>query len=137
MEAIGVAHILGFMRAHPADGFASPDEAADAIAAYLPHRERRDGSTTLSRYLRKATMAGFDRVETPRDLGRTSACISILRSLAYQKRPIKKKTKTADYARPRGAKAFRDGITSWLQGRPPIRYLNAGPLNGALAASSR
>jgi len=53
MEASGVAHILGFMRAHLADGFASPNEAADAIAAYLPHRERREGSATLSRYLRK------------------------------------------------------------------------------------
>jgi pimeloyl-ACP methyl ester carboxylesterase len=59
MEASGVAHILGFMRAHLADGFASPDEAADAIAAYLPHRERREGSATLSRYLRKGDDGRF------------------------------------------------------------------------------
>ena len=59
MEASGVDHILGFMRAHLADGFASPDEAADAIAAYLPHRERRDGSATLSQYLRKGDDGRF------------------------------------------------------------------------------
>ena len=32
MEASGVAHILGFMRAHLADGFASPDEVASLVA---------------------------------------------------------------------------------------------------------
>ncbi|WP_414717168.1 alpha/beta fold hydrolase [Tahibacter sp.] len=36
-EAAGVERILAFMRAHP-DGFASLDEAAASIAAYLPHR---------------------------------------------------------------------------------------------------
>jgi pimeloyl-ACP methyl ester carboxylesterase len=59
MEASGVARILGFMRAHLPDGFASPDEAAEAIAAYLPHRERRDGSATLSRYLRRGSDGRF------------------------------------------------------------------------------
>jgi pimeloyl-ACP methyl ester carboxylesterase len=59
MEASGVAHILGFMRAYLADGFASPDEAADAIAAYLPHRERRDRSATLSCYLRRGDDGRF------------------------------------------------------------------------------
>jgi pimeloyl-ACP methyl ester carboxylesterase len=53
MEASGVAHIKQFMRAHLADGFGSTDEAAAAIAAYLPHRERREASATLNRYLRK------------------------------------------------------------------------------------
>lgn len=36
-ETAGVERILAFMRAHP-DGFASLDEAAASIAAYLPHR---------------------------------------------------------------------------------------------------
>ena len=53
IDASGVAHIKGFMGAHLAEGFASPDEAAAAIAAYLPHRERRESSATLSRYLRE------------------------------------------------------------------------------------
>ena len=39
-EAAGVERILSFMRAHP-QGFASVDEAADAIANYLPHRAEK------------------------------------------------------------------------------------------------
>lgn len=39
-ESGGVARILDFMRAH-SDGFAGIDEAADAIADYLPHRPRK------------------------------------------------------------------------------------------------
>lgn len=39
-EPQGVARILAFMRAH-GDGFASIDEAIDAIAAYMPHRPRK------------------------------------------------------------------------------------------------
>jgi pimeloyl-ACP methyl ester carboxylesterase len=39
-ETRGVERILGFMRAHP-DGFASLQDAAEAIAAYLPHRRER------------------------------------------------------------------------------------------------
>ena len=36
----GVAKIQGFMRARAAEGFTSIAEAADAVAAYLPHRPR-------------------------------------------------------------------------------------------------
>jgi len=39
-EADGVARILDFMGAHP-DGFADFEHAAEAIAAYLPHRRGR------------------------------------------------------------------------------------------------
>jgi len=39
-EPAGVARIVDFMRAHP-QGFASVAEAADVIAAYLPHRGER------------------------------------------------------------------------------------------------
>jgi len=39
-ESAGVERILTFMRAHP-QGFATVDEAADAIAHYLPHRTQR------------------------------------------------------------------------------------------------
>lgn len=45
-EAAGVERILTFMRAHP-DGFASVDEAADAIAHYLPHRAERKSPERL------------------------------------------------------------------------------------------
>jgi pimeloyl-ACP methyl ester carboxylesterase len=39
-EAAGIERILAFMQAHP-DGFADYAEAAEQIAAYLPHRERK------------------------------------------------------------------------------------------------
>jgi pimeloyl-ACP methyl ester carboxylesterase len=45
-EAAGVERILTFMRAHP-QGFASVDEAADAIAHYLPHRAGRKSPERL------------------------------------------------------------------------------------------
>ncbi|MBS7456064.1 alpha/beta fold hydrolase [Coralloluteibacterium stylophorae] len=50
-EEAGVERILGFMRAHP-EGFASLEAAADAIAAYLPHRARKT-ATQLREILRE------------------------------------------------------------------------------------
>ncbi len=47
----GIERIVGFMTAHP-EGFASLDDAADAVAAYQPHRTRRDTSG-LQRNLRR------------------------------------------------------------------------------------
>lgn len=49
-EPAGVERILEFMRAHPS-GFASLDEAADAIAAYLPHRGARKSPERLRKLL--------------------------------------------------------------------------------------
>lgn len=51
MEAAGVARILKWMLGG-LDGFASLEEAADAIAAYLPHRERRTDLSGLAKNLR-------------------------------------------------------------------------------------
>lgn len=51
-ETAGVERILGFMRAHP-DGFASYDEAASAIEAYLPHRRERKSEAQLRPLLRQ------------------------------------------------------------------------------------
>jgi len=45
-EAAGVERILTFMRAHP-QGFASVDEAAAAIAQYLPHRAEKKSPQRL------------------------------------------------------------------------------------------
>ena len=52
LELEGVKRILGFMTARP-EGFASPDEAADFVAAYLPHRPRPKDVTGLAKNLRK------------------------------------------------------------------------------------
>jgi pimeloyl-ACP methyl ester carboxylesterase len=46
-EAAGVARILDFMRTHGA-GFDSIDEAADVIAAYMPHRPRKSAHMLAS-----------------------------------------------------------------------------------------
>ena len=49
-EAAGVERIIAFMRAHPR-GFASVDEAAEAIAHYLPHRAGRKSPERLRQLL--------------------------------------------------------------------------------------
>lgn len=50
-EMAGVARIVSFMRAHP-QGFASLDEAVDAVAAYNPERPRPRDPSGLMRNLR-------------------------------------------------------------------------------------
>lgn len=48
----GVSKIQAFMRAHSREGFASIGEAADAVAAYLPHRPRPRSHEGLKKNLR-------------------------------------------------------------------------------------
>jgi pimeloyl-ACP methyl ester carboxylesterase len=48
----GVAKVQGFMRAHAKEGFATIDEAADAVAEYLPHRPRPKNNEGLKKNLR-------------------------------------------------------------------------------------
>jgi pimeloyl-ACP methyl ester carboxylesterase len=48
----GVARIQGFMRARASEGFATIAEAADAVAAYLPHRKRPRSHDGLRKNLR-------------------------------------------------------------------------------------
>ena len=48
----GVAKVQGFMRSHAKEGFASIAEAADAVAAYLPHRPRPRSHEGLKKNLR-------------------------------------------------------------------------------------
>lgn len=51
-EPQGVGRIVGFMRGHP-DGFATLDEAVDAVAAYNPDRPRPSDPSGLMRNLRQ------------------------------------------------------------------------------------
>jgi len=53
VKAEGVARILSFMAADAEKGFASLEEAADAISAYLPHRPRPKDLSGLSKNLRR------------------------------------------------------------------------------------
>jgi pimeloyl-ACP methyl ester carboxylesterase len=50
-EAKGVERVMSFMSGNP-QGFASLDEAADAVAEYLPHRPRPASTDGLARNLR-------------------------------------------------------------------------------------
>lgn len=52
LETAGVERIVGFMSAAP-DGFATLDEAADAIAAYRPNRPRPSNLDGLRKNLRR------------------------------------------------------------------------------------
>jgi pimeloyl-ACP methyl ester carboxylesterase len=53
MDADGVSRIQGFMAERMREGFATLEEAADAIAAYLPHRAPRRSLDGLSKNLRQ------------------------------------------------------------------------------------
>lgn len=52
MERDGASRIISFMASRP-EGFASIEEAADAVASYNPHRRRPRSLTGLARNLRK------------------------------------------------------------------------------------
>ena len=52
VDPTGVAKVRGFMRAHAHEGFATVAEAADAVAAYLPHRPRPRSHDGLRKNLR-------------------------------------------------------------------------------------
>ncbi len=52
MDQTGVDRFQGFMRSHISDGFATLEDAADAIAAYLPQRKRPRSLDGLAKNLR-------------------------------------------------------------------------------------
>lgn len=53
VETAGAMRIGDFMREHMEDGFADLEEAADAVAAYNPHRPRPSNLSGLRRNLRR------------------------------------------------------------------------------------
>lgn len=52
VDQTGVAKVLGFMRAHAKEGFASITEAAQTVADYLPQRPRPKSNDGLKKNLR-------------------------------------------------------------------------------------
>jgi hypothetical protein len=52
VDQTGVAKVLGFMRAHAKEGFASIADAAQAVADYLPQRPRPKSNEGLKKNLR-------------------------------------------------------------------------------------
>jgi pimeloyl-ACP methyl ester carboxylesterase len=59
MDPVGVSAVQGFMREKAREGFASVEEAADAIAAYLPHRPRPKSLAGLAKNLRHGADGRF------------------------------------------------------------------------------
>jgi pimeloyl-ACP methyl ester carboxylesterase len=55
VDPAGVARIRGFMGSRLADGFASLEEAADAVATYLPNRPRPKSLDGLRKNLRQGS----------------------------------------------------------------------------------
>jgi len=53
LDAEGAKHIVDFMSARVDEGFASLEEAADTIAAYVPHRTRPKDLSGLAKNLRR------------------------------------------------------------------------------------
>jgi pimeloyl-ACP methyl ester carboxylesterase len=53
LDPAGVDKVQGFMRAHAVAGFGSIEEAADAVATYLPHRPRPRSLSGLRKNLRQ------------------------------------------------------------------------------------
>jgi pimeloyl-ACP methyl ester carboxylesterase len=53
MDSTGVEKITGFMQARAEDGYASVEEAAGAVAAYLPNRQRPISVAGLMKNLRQ------------------------------------------------------------------------------------
>jgi pimeloyl-ACP methyl ester carboxylesterase len=69
----GVSKILGFMGANLESGFASLEDAADSIAAYLPHRPRPTDLSGLRKNLRLGDDGRFRWHWDPRFLSNPAA----------------------------------------------------------------
>ena len=54
VDMTGVNKILGFMRAHAKEGFATIADAAHIVAQYLPHRPRPKSNEGLKKNLRRS-----------------------------------------------------------------------------------
>ncbi len=88
METSGVEKIIGFMSEHLDAGFGSLEEAADAIAAYLPHRAKPKNLDGLAKNLKLGDdqryrwhwdpkfVTGVNRPSASRDPERLSKAVS-------------------------------------------------------------
>jgi pimeloyl-ACP methyl ester carboxylesterase len=68
LQVGGVARILEFMQAHP-DGFASLEEAAAHVAAFLPHRAGPPSTAGLEKNLRRTDDGRYKWHWDPRMMG--------------------------------------------------------------------
>lgn len=117
MEEGGVQHVQNFMRARAREGFGSIEEAADSVAAYLPHRKRPNSLEGLRKNLRHHADGrwywhwdpGFLDAETNINMGRER----VVETLEAAARKLTVPTLlvrggSSDIVSPEGAKAFLD-----------------------------
>lgn len=113
MEPDGAARILSFMASRP-EGFASLEDAADAVASYNPHRRRPRSLDGLARNLRRHPDGRYrwhwdpafiegrfetaERIHDPRLLDRAAAALSLPTLLV--------RGRLSDLLSPEGAEAF-------------------------------
>jgi len=92
----GVAKVHGFMRARASEGFVSLADAADAVARYLPHRQRPPTAEGLRKNLRQRADGRFywhwdpKFIDGPRPAGheREKATVQIAAAAARLSCPV-------------------------------------------------
>ena len=93
VDRSGVAKIQAFMRAHAREGFASVAEAAEAVAAYLPHRPRPRSHEGLKKNLRFSADGRWRWhwdprfIEGPRAVGESGSEEALIRAARALKQP--------------------------------------------------
>jgi pimeloyl-ACP methyl ester carboxylesterase len=93
VDRSGIAKIQAFMSAHAREGFASVAEAADAVAAYLPHRPRPRSHDGLKKNLRLSADGRWRWhwdprfIEGPRAVGGSRSEDALVRAAQAIKQP--------------------------------------------------
>jgi pimeloyl-ACP methyl ester carboxylesterase len=125
IEPAGVMRIIDFMTARP-DGFASLDEAADAIAAYRRHRARPSNLAGLAKNLRRGADGRYRWHWDPRFLGESREAggyftpgrlVAAARRLAVPTLLV------------RGVESdvvSREGVAEFLEAAPGARFADVG-----------
>jgi pimeloyl-ACP methyl ester carboxylesterase len=124
LDPKGADEIVSFMRANMEEGFATLEEAADTIAAYVPHRRRPKDLSGLEKNLRRGAdgryrwhwdpkfVAGKSRPSTTHDPSRLLAAASRLRIPALLVRG-----RMSNLVTPEAAREFLDLV-------PHARYVD-------------
>ncbi len=122
VEAEGTAEITAFMAANP-DGFVSVDEAAEVIAAYLPHRKRSKSSSGLMKNLRHRADGRYYWHWDPAMLGQWGSHISGFQdALNAAARKVSVPSLLIKGGRSRIVSA--DGVRSFQQVIPHAEFVN-------------
>lgn len=147
MCARGVDHVQDFMRARAHDGFATVEEAADAVAAYLPHRPRPTSLDGLKKNLRHHPDVRWRwhwdprLVDGPRDVNSDRAAVRRRLSVATQRIDVPTllvRGALSELVTPEAARQFVATTpgAEWID-VAEARHMVAGDSNDVFAASIR